>query len=242
LNWWIKSVLVVMAFVIVACGNKQDETNPVRRPVDPTAGNQPLVPAQPGIDPRLPDLSRAVTLTLKDSDNFTGLIDLAKVFVPVMNAAGEKTTDGDTLVSMVFSNDRATTISSQILIAFSDKLGFWAAQQKSFDGTAFRTSNGGIDAIHSDSEFTLRVISGLVGDDLYGTVYYRVRQPGENQCKQVVVTCTYSGGTGSLPPCNYPAPDTATPCRNYMDKNTQTAVKELGTFKARYSNWAVLGN
>jgi hypothetical protein len=214
--------------MLAHCAGKSD-LNPLPKATDPNATTQTIPNTTPSTDPRIPDLSKAVAIHLDDNVNYTGLKDLAHVvYAPVI---------GDALISMNISGGRTTSFTSSVLIAFEDHYGFWGALQNSFTGTTTRTSNS-IDAIHSDSEFTIRIVAGLNGDTLSGSIYYRIRQTGETQCFATAVTCNYTG----TPPanysnyCPYPTPDTSAACRNYMNTGL-AAVKRLGTFNSSYSSW-----
>lgn len=219
-------------FILVSCGS-QSRTTTINEPNLNTTPGSSNLPTGPGSQtPGIPDLSKAVALALVDNTTYAGLIDLAgMVFPPLV---------GDALVQLRISNDRnGSSFTAEATIAFEDAQGFWGAKQSSFAGTTYRTSNY-IDFTTSEGcpaantyyvngtpycnvsypLFSLRIAGSIVNNQLYGAVYYRVRQNGETQCW----------------PLNNPFADTATPCINYMNVNN-SQVKKLGTFNNTYSNW-----
>ena len=215
LSAWLKGTLVAVVLIVLGCGG--GETKEIPSPADPSAPPQELTPPAPTTDPRLPDLSHAVPINLHDKTTYQGLQDLAKtVFPPLV---------GDPLVSMRLTNTRDTNISGSILIAFEDRMGFWGASLDSFEGTGYRDSQR-LDIIFADDEFALRAVGALSIDDLTGVIYYRLRQTGDTQCKKFI--CTGWGCPTSQ--------DLASICRTYMN-TTDAHVKELGTFRTKYSNW-----
>lgn len=210
----------ILVLGLSACGG-QDESITVPQPTDPTNqndGGDLDPPTIPGPDGRLPDLTKAVPMLLADGLN--GLTDIFNFVVPPLV--------GDPLVLMNISGGRSNVVTGSILVVFEDAVGFGGAQLNSFEEVGVRTSNY-IDMIFADDELVLRAVTFFSGDDLNGTVYYRVRQAGENQCKKIIVNCFGN------PFCN-PNPDVETPCRNYMNLGN-SAVEELGTFNANYADW-----
>lgn len=220
LNAWFRIALFLVALNIAACGGGSSSSSSA--PV-PNANNGGGTLNNPGntVDPRLPNLSRALAINLTDKTGYQGLIDIAKLVVtPIV---------GDALIHLTLPNDRTTEVSSTVIVAFEDRVGFWGAQLSSFPGTAFRTSSS-LDIIYSDSQLSLRVLAAMTSaDQVFGRIYYRVRQSGETQCQKVTVTYCPPGQT-----CT--PPDTATPCRKYMELNN-SSVKDLGSFSGKYSNF-----
>ena len=227
-------------FLIFACGQTSSTTTPVPTPPPPVEDDAPtdFSPAPPPVDPRLPDLSKAVALNLKDK-TLKGLKDLAvAIFPPLV---------GDPLILMDFSNGRGTEVEGSVLLSFEDAQGFWGARLDSVSGVGTRSADT-LDMIFADDEFVLRIVGALSTDIMNGTVFYRLRAIGENQCKRPVLTCEiyYDDPTlhgyppGVLPPippeCNEP-PAWIAPCRAYMNLS-DSHVKELGSFKATQSEWA----
>ncbi len=118
---------------------------------------------------------------------------------------------------------------SNLLFAVEDRYGLWWMKQSLFKGTGSRTATS-FDAIYADDFMVSRVRASLSGDDMNGTVYYRIRQSGENERKAVQI-CTAGSCTTQY--------DVAT-CQAYMDTNNSYFVKNLGSFQTKYSLWATL--
>ncbi len=223
-KWFSRALLAAVLTLAVACG--KDSQNVVSTPVNPTqTGTNPLS-SDPRKDPRLPQaLRNSVGITLNDAVNYNGLKDLAKVIsLPVV----------ETFVSLTLPNDRSIDISSQMLIGFEDDLGFWGGLLNSFPGAATRSTDA-LDIIYTDSELTFRITAGINGVNFVDPkIFYRARQSGETQCQ--VPTCTdQNGNSVSLDKCGIFVPP-ATTCKNYMNLGN-SAVKQLGTFSAKTSQW-----
>lgn len=239
------AVFFVAFIVLISCG--KDETTSAPSPLDLDPPTDPFDPAPPpDDDTRVPDLEKAVTVALTDPVNFSGLEDIANfVFAPLV---------GDPLVSMDLLVDRSTGISGSILVAFEDQIGFWGAILNSFKGTS-TISSGALDMIFADDELVLRTIGTISGDTLNGTIYYRVRVTGDDECKPVTVTCQTNTTPGdpfcqmypwyptcqanpnpNPPECDFEV-DTVTPCLSYMSISN-SSVKDLGSFSnTTFSNW-----
>jgi len=236
-KWITNSLLILVSLAVIRCS--KEETTGIPTPTPPpgptnNGGFDPTTP--PNIDPRLPDLSKAVGVTLADSTTYSGLQDIAtNVFLPLV---------GDSLVSMNLELGADSSLSGSLLFAFEDQLGFWGALLPSFPGTG-QITGGMLDIIFSDDELVLRTVGSFSGDQLNGTIYYRVRQSGEDQCLPVTVTCelviTDPGDAwwyNPTPPdydCDFEE-DVVSPCRAYMNLS-ETEVKALGSFSAPFSNW-----
>jgi hypothetical protein len=227
-----RAVLGSALLLAMACG--KDSSNGLPTAKLPTTSGGSLPTSSPTTDPRFPALlGKSVSISLTDPINFTGLRDLAKViFTPVV----------ETHFALSIPNNRDTVISAQMLVGFEDNKGFWGALMSTFEGTSTRTSDQ-IDLIFSDSELSFRVVAGISGDDFVSPrIYYRVRQSGETQCQKVTYTCQafypdgrpyYGSPNCPMPP---PADTTAATCKTYMNLGN-TAVKQLGTFSAKYSRF-----
>lgn len=237
---------LTVALIVISCG-KENETSVVpTAETETTSTSENFVPAPPSeTDDRLPDLSQAVNLILEDAINFSGLKDIAKVVLTPMVR--------NPLVALTLNLDRSN-ISGNILLAFEDQLGFWGAIVSSFEGTNSLTGDV-LDMTFSDDELVLRMIGSILGDTLSGTVFYRIRETGDDQCKPVTVSCetTYTPG-GPLcqlypwiPECQVdPDPNppecevetnTVVVCKDYI--NTGNAeVKNLGAFSGSLTDWA----
>lgn len=248
-----RSVFAAMLLLTVACGSDNSQGLPTAPPPPGTGSGADLPTAGLPNDPRVPALlAKSVEISLTDSVNFTGLQDLAKtVFAPLVQ----------TFVAMEIVRGRETEVSGSILVGFEDSEGFWGALLNTFAGASQRSSTS-LDMIFSDSELSVRMVSGLNADTMVSpTLYYRLRRSGEKQCQAQTLTCTQTQYTCSswnwyTGQCNNwtsqevqvdcstvpgaPTPPTAeqlaAECRSYMNLGN-SSVKKLGTFESKYSQW-----
>lgn len=263
---WKSQAFLFVLFFVVACGNPSNSTNSIPQASDPTANSPdesvPTVTPVP-VDPRIPALNGAVPINLLDKINYSGLSDIAKnVFLPLVG-------DPKIVLHLPNTRDQIL-YSGDALIAFEDKAGFWGAQLPAFakgnpeyDSSTKALYNAGyfstvthvsssMDMIFGDSELVLRVVGTLSGDDIAGKIYYRIPTGTETACHTISATCNYnysyvdpshnsSYSDNAANPkwrCTY-ASDTASKCTQYM-ATTNSQVKELGSFAAKYTNWATL--
>ena len=245
-NKTLYTLCLCLGVFLTSCGSPKSEIDTIASPTDPTpikdSPDTVVPPPVPTPDPRLPDLTGAVPINLIDNINYTGLAELAEnVFPPLV---------GDAKIRLQFTNTRAQNINGNVLIAFEDNQGFWGAELTSFPGTSVHATTT-LDAIFADEQIVIRTMGTLSGDDLNGTIFYRNRQPNDTACIQTQFTCDemiYRNGSWirhsyTEPPfpigCQLTVADTVTPCRTYMNP-TNTQVKRLGSFRGKYSNFAVL--
>lgn len=125
-------------------------------------------------------------------------------------------------VQLDITGGRSSTPGGTNYILVEDKQGGWVAQIPVFTGATSQTSTS-LDMIFADDVLVTRAIATIGSNDsLVGSLYYRVRASGDNQCK-------------ARP--DAPQLDVITPCRDiYMDISS-SGVKRLGTFRATYSSW-----
>lgn len=226
------TLFVGLSFVLIGCGQQTGSNKAIPQVQDPDdKAKQPLnIPGTQVPDARLPDITRAVGINLTDKTNFLGLKDLASDFaLPLV---------GDPGISMAYTSSAKPD--GSVLLYFEDKLGFWGAALPSFAGTTSKTSTS-FEMIFADSELVVRTTATLVGDQLDGTIYYRLKKSGETACVKQTTTCDIinPGQNWGNFTCPYPQPDTATPCIQYMN-TANPDVKNLGKFKSKYSQWATL--
>lgn len=228
MRMWIRCAFLAGLCIVIGCGETKNSPNPIPTPTPVDSGTPtPLPIPAPDADSRIPDLSGAFPLAL--TNGTSALKALAQnVFPPLV---------GDPLISLTIDQTREVSIAGNILFAFEDQLGFWGAELPSFTGLQ---SDSLIDILFADDEFVLRVVAERKVDDLSGILYYRLRLAGDTACRETFVTCEESPFGFSFPPYCYSRPDTATPCRAYMNL-AQASVKSVGSFKAKYSKWAVKG-
>jgi hypothetical protein len=228
---------VVTVLVLSSCGKPKEESGAGLAPTDPggTTTTTPVTPETAAPDSRLPNLDGAVAINLVDKVTYKGLEDLAgNLFLPIV---------GDAKVKLELPKSRTADISGKILIAFEDKLELWWAVLESFPGTGTRSSTQ-LDIVFADDELVIRTVGNLSGDNMDGNIYYRIKKSGEDACVKKQVTCEWVYPTGYFKPfgsssCPVTQPDTATPCKAYMNLN-DSSVKKLGTFKGKYSSFATL--
>lgn len=226
-------------FFLTGCGDTGSTTTdappvPVA-PTDPSDTNVdplPEIPTEP--TPGLPDLSGSAALSLSDNINYTGLSDIAgNIVTPIV---------GDPQALLKITNTREQSVEGTLLVSFEDKLGFWGADLTSVPKSGVNTSQS-LDILFTDNALTFRVVASRLGDTLLSTLYYRVRQSGENQCLPVKCYFSWAGQQYEVPfnsiYCPIPEPDVVGTCRNYMDPS-DSSVKTLGTFSTPYSGVAVL--
>lgn len=234
MNTSLKIGALVLCLALAGCGGDSSTTSTLPTPNTNTNPGGTLN-NQPQTDSRLPDLTGAVPINLTDKVSFTAINDLLSpsnqfVALPLVL---------EPVIKMTLANDRSTNVKGKVLIAFEDKIGFWGAELSTVDGASIRNSSN-IDTIHTDTEFTLRVLASISGADMYGIVYYRIRKTTpmmETQCLQQTVRCVDAYGR-ELPAsfCSYPTPNIVDTCRNYMNPSDSN-VKTLGTFQAKVANW-----
>jgi len=250
-KWKLKRHIInlslVLCFLIVSCA-KNTSTN------TPPQGANTQTPIDPGTttpsDPYGEQIKASVPIDLSDKVNFLGLADISgsggrpgNLSLPIV---------GDAKVRLQITNTRSQSIKGSLFLAFEDQQGFWGAKwDAAFPGTGFQTSNSSgknIDIIFADDDLAVRALGVVVNQNFYGTLFYRLRQPGDTACRQVQVTCTITypgGGTYTFSPgpgqtCpNYSIPDTVVPCQNYMNPSN-AQVKRLGNFNNSFSSIATL--
>lgn len=230
---WKKFFVLVCVTLLSACGENSTQTATLPTPANPNNPGTSL-PTNPTTGtPGLPDISLSNTITLQDMTNFTGInallaTDNEFVMPPFVVPPQLK---------MTLANDRSTYVKGKALIWFEDQAGFWGAELKTVDSASVRNSST-IDSIHTDSKFSLRILAAISGTDLYGIIYYRTRQAGENQCLTQTYKCVDQWGR-EIDPKYCPAytpPNMAETCRTYMSPSDSN-VKQLGTFTAKTSDW-----
>ena len=230
LKWMRCAQVVGLILLLVACGDTHTNPNPIPTPtpIDPGAPT-PLPTPPPNVDTRIPDLSLAVPVALSDRAGLSALKDMAhNVFAPLV---------GDPLLHIQFSRTREVNVSGKLLFSFEDQFGFWGAELSSFTGVQ---TNQQIDIIFADDELVIRAAAERTGDDLNGLIFYRLRRPFDTACRKTWTSCEVSG----YPFFNFPAqcfqtPDTTASCREYMNL-ADSAVKSIGSFQAKYSQWATI--
>lgn len=228
-----KFLILAVGLFLAGCGDQSSQTSTLPAPASPNGPGAGL-PTTPSTTPSgLPDLSRANPINLIDKINFSGLSDLLSASNQIVVSPMVL----EPLIKMTLTNDRSTYVKGKLLIAFEDQLGFWGAELPTVDSASVRDAYN-VDSIHTDNEFSVRVLTSVSGTNLYGIIYYRIRRSGETQCLKQTVRCVGPQGQ-TLPDsfCTYPTPDIATPCRSYMNPNDTTNVKTLGTFTAKTSDW-----
>ncbi len=223
-----------------ACGTSSSQG--INQPSNPSGGGGGSIPTTPPVDPRLPAwLAEAVEITLptcsgntticSNGVNISGLIDIASnVLTPLVY----------TRFALSLDSGRNSSARGTIHVGFEDGYGFWGADLNSVEGASSFTG-GSLDMIFSDSELTLRLVGNVVNDAFQAaSVYYRVRQSGENQCQQVSYTCTvdYHDGRGPIEstacPSTPPTSLDTTACKNYMNLGV---AKRLGGISGSFSKW-----
>ncbi len=268
MNGLIKNLLVlVVCFSVISCGKKEDTSTKVPESVNPEHSEPaPVAPAPvptPTPDPRLPDMAGSVAVNLTDKVNYIGLKELAgNVFLPVVGDArlvlhlpNSRTSLKGSDLLFGFEDNQGFWGASLPSFEGTESL-----------NTAISTDN--FDITFADDETLFRVIGTMLNDKLTGKVYYRVRKSTDpkisftlpttnggssvqsfNYCTKIEFKCSvtypygYTGPTGtgtntSVCPTQ-PVIDTATPCKTFMS-TTDSAVKKLGTFETKYSNWTTL--
>lgn len=227
LKWTRCAPPLLVALWLTACGDTVPNSNPIPTPTPVNTGTPtPLPVPSPDVDERIPDLSRAVAVQITDRVSYLALKAMAhNVFPPLV---------GDALLQLSILKTREPEISGEVLFSFEDQFGFWGARMKSFTG---HQSDSSIDIIFADDELVLRIVADRKVDDLTGLLYYRVRTPSDTACRKTMITCEVGFGF-VLPPYCYDQPNTVTACRSYMNIST-SHVKPVGSFKAKFSKWAV---
>ena len=237
-----RSFFAAALLLAIACSEEPGTGIPTVPPPDNGGGTD--LPSDPNSDPRLPELlNKAVELKLTDSVNYAGLKDLATtVFLPIV----------ETFVALEINRGREADVTGAIMVGFEDNEGFWGGVLNTFPKASQRSSDM-LDMIFSDSELTVRMVSGLNGDTMVTpTVYYRLRQSGEKQCQARTLVCTqtswqwdpwkqeYKQVTKEVAcPADVPQPtaeELGSECRSYMNLGS-SSVKKLGTFESKYSKW-----
>ena len=241
----------ILSLTLVSCS--QSSSNDA--PIGGGDGNDPTVttittPTTPPEDPYGEEIRNSVAVDLADKVSYSGLIDITgsggrpgNINPPLV---------GDVKVRFRTTDTRSQAIQGKLFIAFEDQSGFWGASwENAFLGTGIQTTTSSgktVDIIFADDDLVVRTQGVVINQNFFGALYYRLRQPGENACKTVTVTCTvtYPWGTYNFVPADgqtcpgYTTPvDTVTPCRNYMN-TSNSQVKRLGNFTTPFSNISVL--
>ena len=234
LNTLLKISLLGVSLLVAACGDTGSTSTGVPVPANPSNPGGTL-PTTTNTDSRIPDLTGAAPINLQDKVNFTALSEIlasdGKVFrFPIVL---------EPLIKMTLDNK--IMVSGKLLVAFEDKNGFWGAELPTVEGASVQNSTN-FDTIHSDSGLSFRVLGSVVGNDIYGAIYYRVRKQTptmETQCLKTTVRCI-NPATGQVLPdsyCTYTNTTTmADTCRTYMNPGDSN-VKFMGTFQSKVSDW-----
>jgi len=240
---------LVLSLVLISCSKSSSSNSPVGGGDGPTVTTIPTVTV-PTSDPYGEEVRNSTAIDLADKVNYSGLIDITgsggrpgNINAPLV---------GDARVRFRTTNTRSQSIQGKLFLSFEDQDGFWAAEWASaFPGTGVQTSTTTgktVDIIFADDDLVVRTQGVVVNQNFFGALYYRLRQPGENACRTVTVTCTvtYPWGTYSFVPADGQScpgysttADTVTPCRNYMN-TSNSQVKRLGNFTTPFSNISVL--
>ncbi|MEZ4752344.1 MAG: hypothetical protein R3B54_17440 [Bdellovibrionota bacterium] len=235
-----KSVTKILSYALVvlfvaACGQSSSTTAPTPVPPGTTTNNSPFPDSNLLSNTNIPDLSKAVAVNLQDKVNLTAIYDMVSDFTPPLVS--------DPLVSMTLTKS-GVNVAGNILFSIEDELGFWGAIINSFGATG-KFQNNVLDVIFSDDEMVMRTIGSVSGNTLSGSLYYRMRASGEDQCKPVTVYCDVTLPSNWMPwwpSPELPAECNATPnvdpaCSAYMNTSA-SAVKKVGTFvNTSFSNW-----
>lgn len=207
-----------LVLLLAFAGCSSTSTSSVPQAQNPTgSGSTDLNPGNTSQNPQIPALYyQGVAIDLTDEVNYTGLKDIAgSVQPPVV---------GDPKVAMSLTAGSGNSLTGQILVAFEDQIGFWAAIVNTFTGTTYYDGQT-IDAIFSDNDLVFRTQGTISNNSLSGTIYYRLRQSGDTECLPETTTCVGgTSGCGIVTP-----PDPAPACETYMTPGA-TGVKSLGTF------------
>jgi len=262
--------VLFVCLVVVSCGKKEDSTTKVPESTNPdqttTTAPAPTLPT-PTVDPRLPDMTGSVSVKLTDKVNYTALSDLAgNVFLPIVGDAKVVMHLPQSRATSIYGDILFGFEDNQGF--WGAKLpSFDGTGSLKLDPSDNITK---LDMIFADDEMLFHVVGSLskTSDLLAGSIYYRLRQtndpkisftlPNSNgsgssvqsfpYCTKIEFKCTvtypvgYTGptGTNNSTVCpNQPVIDTATPCKTFMSI-TDSAVKKLGTFETKYTNWTTL--
>lgn len=240
MNTWKKILFVGTCLLVAACGDSSSNTSNIPTPANPNPPGGSLPPSGNYGTPGLPDITLSHSITLSDRTNYSAIIDLKRANNEIFS--GSFTVPP--MLKMTLSGRSKTTVPGKMLVWWEeeDQSGFWGAEVPTVDGAAIQGNNGttrNFDTIHSDSQLSFRVLAqSNDGVNLYGIIYYRIRQSGETQCLKQKVTCIDPWTGQQLPDsfCQYTTPDIVTPCRNYMNPGDSN-VKTMGTFTSTINDW-----
>lgn len=244
------SLLALFILVLSGCGSSET-TGRGPTPTDPNSGpNTPIPSPSPTPDPRIPEwVTRSAPIRLAQSGVYTNLEDLVlqpneSVVLPLV---------GDPLIAMSLEGGRTNQVKGKLFVALEDKQGFAWREWTSLEAMSQRSSSF-LSGYFLDNEMVVKVTGPIVNERFQGTVSFRVRQQGEQQCLPQTVTyyewvpycvgqeTTYNGQRACYGYWDYyQTTRTETQldqaaCSAYLN-STHPSVKTLGSFEVLLSKW-----
>lgn len=231
---YIKSVLYLTlpALFLIGCSGSSNSNS---------SSNSIAVASTPSQASGLPDLTNAVPINLSDPVNFTGLNALAEttgvsVFPPLV---------GNPQINELLSGGNSLNPTGNVVIEYQDQYGVWGSEIPTVLNASYYTSTS-LDIIFSSNGYTLRTYGPIVQGTYNGTILYRVRNTGENQCLPQTTYCVptfLNGFYTTVDPSYCGLPSTTTEneilvqqCQDYITPGAAN-VGILGTFQVPILNW-----
>ena len=242
MNWGIVgAAMLVISIMCVGCGS--DTNNQLPTPNDPADAPPRQLPGTGigGQDPRLPDLTGSAPVKLLTYSNYSALEEFFTVPGSPFSVAPPLV--GDPKLKLDLAAASGNSLNGDMLFLAEDAKGAFWLSLNSFPLTGYRGTNGGtqeiLDIIFQDDFLVVRISANRNGNDLSGSILYKVNDPNRGtKCKSRTNSCTVTGTPQTPPPpecaADFYAQEDAQICRNYM---TGAAVKTLGTFEAKFSDW-----
>ena len=216
--------LVLTLVLLVSCTapSQTGGTLPVAPNPDPGTNPVPVTVPTLSVDSRLPAWVEVATpIRLVTARDYSGLEAIFGIVYPPLV--------GDPLLRVDITATRERTAEGHLYLGFEDKQEFVYLEMDSAPQVSYRDAHY-LDMVFSDDQGAFRVFGPInTSNILTATVSYRIRQSGENQCRQYIV-CDW------VSPCR-PQMDTVA-CKNYLSE-TATQVHSLGTVETPYLQWLV---
>lgn len=229
--------VIFCLFLVAGCGTSEDTTNTVPQAEDPNGGiPQPLPDGSGGpSDDRLPGwVYKSAPISLSTSGNYTQLEQLVlapdeRLVLPVV---------GDPLISLELEAGRTNKVKGKLFIGVEDKIGLAWREWSSIHEPSTLSSTL-LDGFFLDDEVAVRIWAPISSNKYSGTILYRFRQSGETQCTPTPKChgMIYANGNCSVQWTYEWDTNDVNICRDYLNSNLSSQVKNLGTFEASTNLW-----
>ena len=231
------SLMMASLLLLAACAKEESTGNLQNLPPNTNDGRpMPTFPA--GTNPSIPPLvlkSVEINRTVTDTQFLAQFSEMFRM-VPMPPMV-------QSYVTVQIDDASSVKPTGRIVVGVEDDFGFLGGLLESVEGATSQDINN-LEMIFTDNEVAMRVSAARMSDGkLNGILVYRVRGT-EDTCFKKTYTCTKTvGGVTTTVDNSFCQTDIdndkaarLTACKNYMS-SSNSAVKQLGTFEAVYSNW-----